>query len=140
MTTALSLKQRAPLINAAALLASVEKKTNDQVRVVRVPGHEGPNVVFVWNRGRYVEFECQRDTGHGLIPCPAYEHGKVCYHGMAAAKVAAREAGCRVVGWAESPEAANQLANLAQYRGCRVGYLMPKGGGEKVWFFWKREK
>ena len=127
---------------AAATLAVVEKRVDGRVRVVRVPGHEGANLVYLRRSmvGDVLTFdaECRRHTTIGSPPCPAWQHGMVCYHSKAAVKVAAQDAGCRVVGWASDERTAARLLNLRQYRGCEIGRLTPRGGGGSKWFLWRK--
>lgn len=141
--TTISLREREPLVNAAFALSTIKRMVGAEVRVVQVPGHDTINTVFLWTKrrnGHIVKlFECNRDSGIGRVPCPAYAHGKVCYHAMAAVKAAAEENGYRVVpgSWRASEAEAQKLRNLAQYHRCQVGELKPQGWKEQVWFLYK---
>ena len=138
MTTATSLKTRLPLIQAAATLATVERRDGEgRVKTVRVPGHEGLNLVILSRDGVTMIGECQRDTGVGLVPCPGYQYGRVCYHLMAGVTVAVEKGGYRVVGWAASEREARRLLNLKQIKNCHLGRLVPKGSSDVVYFLWR---
>jgi hypothetical protein len=109
---------------------------------VRVPGHEGVNLVylrrFMTDGILIFDAECRRHTTIGDPPCPAWQHGLVCYHAKAAVKVAAHDAGCNVVGWASDERTATRLLNLRQYKGCEIGRLVPRGGGKSKYFLWRK--
>jgi len=138
MTTMASLKTRLPLIQAAATLATVERRDGEgRVRTVRVPGHEGLNLVILSRDGVTLIGECQRDTGVGLVPCPGYNYGRVCYHLMAGAMVAVEKGGYRVIGWSATEREAQRLLNLKQFKNCHIGRLVPKGGSDVVYFLWR---
>ena len=146
MTSRLNLPSRRENVSAAAQLATVKSSDKlGRVRSVEVPGHHAYRLVLLSrldSAPNTIIAECLMQTKIGMIPCKGNGRTTVCFHALAAARVAAEKCGAKVVGWLADEKDAERSLNLKQFAGCKIGRVTPKVVGRVVskssfWFLWR---
>ena len=150
-TKRMKLRDRVQDARAVASLSVVKSRDKfGRVRSLTAPGHDCYRLVLISRVSSdpfpKLAVECNRQTPIGLVPCEGNgrKGGNLCYHSIGAIEKALLNApkgsAVKVLGWYQDESRARSSANLAQYKGARLGYVWAKKQG-KLWsglfFLWR---
>ena len=150
-TKHMRLRSRVADARAVASLAVVKSRDKfGRVRSLTAPGHSCYRLVLISRVSNtpypQLSVECNRQTPIGLVPCEGNgrKGGNLCYHSIGGVESALRNApkgsAVKVLGWYQDESRARSSANLAQYKGARLGYVWAKKQGKLwpgLWFLWR---